>query len=124
MTHDAPKESDVGFRAEDDVFAECAFESIDAFVARLRGANQLCEHGIELHADGTPSHHSGIDPHARPAGLLVETDRAALRQKAIVWVFGVDAHLDGVTALRQILLLPRQRRARGYLDLRAHEVHS
>src|SRR5438067_9604290 len=37
-------------------------------------------------------------------------------------VLSVDAHFDGVPALPQIILPPRQRRAAGHLDLRAHQI--
>ena len=55
-------------------------------------------------------------------GSTVEEQRTGLRQIVPRRILGVDAHLDGVTALRERLLRPRQRLAGGDENLRAHEI--
>ena len=43
-------------------------------------------------------------------------------KKAIVRIFGVDAHFDGVATLSKLVLPPGQRRAAGHRKLRADEI--
>src|SRR5436190_12159749 len=122
VRHDAPQPGDVRRQAEDREIAQGAVEAGDAGIARLRVADELRQHRIERHADLASLPHAGVDAHARPGRLGVEADRPALRQKAVVGILGIDADLDRVAALAQLLLPPRQRLPAGDVDLRAHEV--
>src|SRR5262249_27865427 len=63
-----------------------------------------------------------VDADARARGLVVGADVAGGRHEAGAGVLGVDAALEGVAAQDQVFLAQPQRLARGYLDLRAHEV--
>ena len=54
--------------------------------------------------------------------LAVEQQPSGLRQELLRRILGVDARLDGVAALRERVLRPRQRLAGGDEQLRAHEV--
>src|SRR5438067_971892 len=122
MRHDAAKPGDIGLRAEDDVVTEGAVEAIDRGVARLRISDQFGEHGVELDADRASLGHAGVDTDAGPRRLAVNRNRAALREKTIVGILGVDAYLDRVAALRELLLRPRQTVASCDADLGANEI--
>src|SRR5436190_3323133 len=122
MRDDAAKPGDVCLRAEDRVLPEGAGDAVDAGVAGFGEADEFCEHGIEAESDLAAAGDAGVDAHAGAGRLAVVREGAALREEAIVGVFGVDAHLDRVSALLQVALLPRQRLAGCDCKLRAHEI--
>src|SRR5258706_1383288 len=122
MRDHAPQPGEVCLRTEDDVIAQRAVEAVDGGIARLRVADQLRQHRIETDADLRSLRNAGIDADARAGRLAIEGDRAALRKEAVIGVFRVDAHLDGVAALMQIVLPPWQRPAGGDGELRADQI--
>ena len=57
-----------------------------------------------------------------PGRLAVEQQRSCLGKKPVRGILGVDAALDGVAALRQLVLRPRQRLAVRDGELRANQI--
>src|SRR5882672_7762071 len=84
MGDHTPQKAEIRFGAEDGVLAQRAVQTIDAELARLGVADQLRQHRIEFHADLPPLGHTRIDPHTRPARLVVESDGPTLGKKAII----------------------------------------
>ena len=66
--------------------------------------------------------HAAVDADAGAGRLAVEQQRSGLRQEAAGGILGIDPALDGVAALRQLLLPPRQRLAAGDPQLRPDQV--
>src|SRR6185503_15370737 len=62
--------------------------------------------------------------HARTARHAQRDDLPGAGQEALLWILGVDATLDRVTALLQVLLPERQRLAARDPDLQAHQVEA
>ena len=59
---------------------------------------------------------------AGPGRFAIEQQRTGLRQEAVLGILGVDAALDGMAALRERLLRPRQRLAGRDEQLRVHQI--
>src|SRR5690606_24764892 len=87
-----------------------------------RPDDQLQAHGVVERRDGVSGVDRRVGAHAGAAGRVVAGDLAEAGQEVVARVLGVDAELQGEAAVLDILLLHRQRQARGDADLLADDV--
>ncbi len=84
--------------------------------------DQLGEQRVVVDGDRAPLGDAGVDTDPGPGRLPVAKQGPGLRQETARRILGVDTTLDGVAALRQILLAPRQRLAGGDRELGLDQV--
>ena len=106
------------------VFVDRASEPRERFVAVAAPHDQLRNHRIVVGRDGEAGEGGRVDAHAEAARLFVARERSRRGAKILRRIFGVDAHLDRVTAEAGVNcgLIERQRTSGGDEDLFAHEI--
>ena len=115
----AIQERDVRADAEHGKRAQGRHRSRDRRAARLAGGDELGEHRIVLHRHVGAFLDAAVDADAGARGLAIQQQRSGLRQETRRRVLGVDAAFDGVSALGEIVLAPRQRAAGRDVELRS-----
>ncbi len=84
--------------------------------------NDFGDHGVVVRADGLARCQAVVHAHAFACGRVPERNIATLRQEAVVGIFGIQAHFDGVSVQWHLLLRQRQGLATGHGDLPGHQV--
>ena len=86
-------------------FAQRPLHRGDRFGARRAVHDQLADHAVVVRRDAVAGVDVRIQPHARAAGHAQFLDHAGRGGEIAGWVFGVDAALDRVAGLLDVLLL-------------------
>src|SRR6185503_19668790 len=95
------QEGNVGDDAEDWKRAKRGHQSGNCQFARFRMSDHFRDERIVMHRNLIAFSYARIDADAWHSRLAVEQQAAGLWQKPMFGIFGVDARLDRVTALRQ-----------------------
>ena len=96
---DGLQEVNIGDNTVHNKFFQCRLHALDGCLAIFRMDNQLREQRIVEMGYFISGSQAGVDADARAARLKVLQKFASAGQKSVGWVFGVDAALDGVSAL-------------------------
>ena len=108
-------------------------EAADGVLAVAAMGDELGHHGVVVGGDFAALADAGVDAHLAKRSLAPGAarqrllgppvaHRAGLRREAVVGVFGVQAHLDGMAGQHDVLLRQRQRFARRHAQLPLHQV--
>src|SRR5262249_50964247 len=121
FTYKCAKKRQRCFDTVDDHFVERAFQTHQAFGARLAVHDQFADKGIVIGRDGVALIDGGIDADAEAARRMVVQDLAG-RGAEGNRVLGVDAALDGVPVELYVVLLDGERAAGGNADLLENQI--
>ena len=121
--------------AEQRAVFQRSHQAADGVIAVAAVCNQLGHHGVVPGGDGAAFLDASVDADfaksALPSGAACqrpfrapELHRAGLWCKAVVRVFGVDPHFNGVAVEANVLLLQRQGFARCHAQLPLHQIEA
>src|SRR5262245_32990448 len=122
MFEEGDQQRDVRANAEDRIAAQRRQRTPPRRIARLAPRDELGHHRVVVDADLRALDDAGVHAHAGHRRLAVEEQRACLRQVIARRILRVDARFNGVSALAEGVLRPRQRLTRGHSNLRANEI--
>ena len=122
VIEDADQKGDVRADAKDRKAAQRGDGPFDRSFSRFRRHDQLREQRIVHDWNFGAFDHARVDADPWPRRLAVEQQGPGLRQKTSRRIFGIDAGFDGMAALSEAFLRPRQRFASRHRQLRPHEV--
>ncbi len=104
MLQQADQEMPIGRRTQHDGLAQGTDQAGTRFLARGAVGDHLGDHWIVEGRDRKPVLHAMVDAHAGAGRRPPHVDAAGLGQEAAVGVLGIEAHFDGVSGERDVIL--------------------
>src|SRR3989442_6901995 len=113
VAHDTTEERHRRLHAFDDALGQGLGHALDGLLPALAAGDEFHEQRVVMDGHGAARRDAGFDPDAFAGGERQARDRTRRREKPLRGGLGIDPAFDGRAAREDLLLAPRQGRARG-----------